>query len=193
MKRRPMLRVLLAFYPGRWRRRYGAEIDELVSEVGLLPADIIDLASGALREWWRAALATTGGEIVVIGPAWRHPKAWGAAGAVLAAPTLVFVTGSLLAYQGGWAQLVPWLEGLAASVRHWPILDVLLAAGPAVAFVVAVAPLLRLERTGEAQHRAVVLVIRVVRLNLLIAGAAVVLGSVVAAYVFSEWLLEAGR
>jgi hypothetical protein len=188
-----VIRLLLLAYPASWRRRYGAELAELVNDVGLGPRVAVDLVRGGLAQRLRQATAIlSGGANVVIGPAWRHPTAWAVAAGIIVIPTGLFITGSLLAYGLESPAMRPVMDEIAAALAEWRAIDAFLVLAPAVALLAAVAPLLRLERrAGEGGVEAVIGV-RLRLANLAVTGVALALAAVLAWYFVGEVLLGAG-
>ena len=124
-------------------------------------------------------------------PLQRHPTAWALVAVLLAAPTAIFVTLSVLAYQlelpGMQAWLEPFMDGLQQAPR---IVDFFLLAAPFLAFLLAVLPLigLRLERVdGELQ---ITFALRARTLNVIVLALCVVVGGFLASHLLAEFLLE---
>lgn len=91
-----MTRLLLRFFPAAWRARYGKELLDLVSETGVTPRIAADLIRAGVAERARVARETlTGGTTMVLGPAWRHPRAWAIFGLIALLPTLSLIALSL--------------------------------------------------------------------------------------------------
>ena len=188
-----MIRLLLWLYPAAWRRRYGDELAELVDGTGLDVPTMIDMVRGAMRERGRALRAgVTGGEVMVIGPAWRHPTAWALAALAIVAPTLLFVAASMLAYQLGFVSLQGVMEPVTAWLDGWRIVDLLLVVSPMVALVAAIAPLVRVEARHRDEDREVVLALRMRALNLLIGVLAIGIGGLLVWHILAESVLRLG-
>jgi hypothetical protein len=184
-------------YPSAWRRRYGAELSDLLEEMPSTPATTVDLLRGAITLHMRAfaqrlapRLAAAGGPPMPSHAFQRHPTATALVAALIAAPTAIFVTVSILAYQlelpGMQAWLQPFMDGLAQAPR---IVDLFLVAPPFVAFLIAALPLigLRLERV-DGELRATI-ALRPRTLNLLVLAACVVVAGVLVNYLLVESLV----
>jgi hypothetical protein len=186
-------RLLLRLYPAEWRRRYGDELNQLVDDVGLGPSVVLDLARSGLRE--RASSLKrnlTGGDDMKLGPAWRHPTALAVLALAVLAPVLMFVVGSVLAYQLGVAALLSPLESVNAWLAPRRALDLVLVLSPAIAFILAGAPLLRLElRPGESGREAV-LGVRLLAVNVVVGLLALGVGAVLAWHIVFELMMELG-
>ena len=121
----------------------------------------------------------------------RHPTAAALVAALIAAPTAIFVTVSILAYQlelpGMQAWLQPFMDGLQQAPR---IVDLLLVGAPFLAFLIAALPLigLRLERIdGELR---VTLGLRARTLNAIVLGVCLVVGGFLVNYFLAEFLVR---
>ena len=87
-------RLLLRCYPAAWRRRYGAELLDLLSEDPLTPRVVLDVAASGLTLRFRAARAALKGDTVVtIRPAWRHPTAFAVSRALRVRPKRLCAAG----------------------------------------------------------------------------------------------------
>jgi hypothetical protein len=190
------MKPILRLYPSAWRRRYGEELSDLLDEMPSTPATTLDLMRGAATLHMRALfdrvaprLLSAGGPPMPTHPLQRHPTATALVAALIAAPTAIFVTVSILAYQlelpGMQAWLQPFMDGLAQAPR---IVDLLLVGAPFLAFLVAALPLvgLRLERV-DGELRAT-LALRARTLNLLVLAACVVVAGVLVNYLLVESL-----
>ena len=191
------MKPVLRLYPSAWRRRYGEELSDLLDELPSTPATTLDLLRGAVTLHLRALfdrlaprLLTTGGAPMPTHPFQRHPTAWALVAALVAAPTAIFVTVSILAYQlevpGMQAWLQPFMDGLARAPR---IVDLLVVGPPFLAFLIAALPLigLRLERVnGELR---ITLALRARTLNLTVLAACVVVVGVMVNYLLVESLV----
>lgn len=195
MSRRPRAfgRLLLRCYPPAWRRRYGDELLALLDDAGLNPRTAIDVAAAGIRQRAHSVRrALTGVFSMMTGPE-RHPTAYALVAALLLLPSLVLVTGSLLAYQLGVQPVRVALEPVLVTIGGWRVVDLWLQAAPLLAAAAALAPVvhLRLDRHDSAM-RAVV-TIRALALNLVVAMLALGVGGALVWYVVSEAVLEAGR
>jgi len=188
-----MIRLLMRLYPAAWRRRYGDELAELVDQTGLDVPTMLDVVRGAMRERGRALRASvTGGDVMVIGPAWRHPTAWALAALAIVAPTMLFVTISMLAYQLGFVSLQGVMEPVTAWLDGRRIVDLLLVVAPLVALVAAIAPLLRVELRQREEARELVLAMRMRALNLAIGLVAIAIGGLLAWHILVESVMRLG-
>ncbi|MEX0625341.1 MAG: hypothetical protein WD402_02225 [Chloroflexota bacterium] len=195
------MKRIVRLYPSAWRRRYGAELTDLLEELPSSPTTTVDLLRGAATLHMRALLDRVAPRMVAAGghpmsshAFQRHPTATALVAALIATPTAIFVTLSFLAYQlelpGMQAWLQPFMDGLAQAPR---IVDLFLLVAPFLAFLVAALPLigLRLDRV-EGELR-VTLALRARALNLVVLAACVVVGGFLASYLLAEFLLEAPR
>jgi hypothetical protein len=188
------MKSILRLYPSAWRRRYGQELSDLLDEMPSMPATTLDLLRGAATLHMRALLDRLAPRMLPAGGApmpthsfQRHPTAWALVAALVAAPTAIFVTVSILAYQvevpGMQTWLQPFMDGLAQAPR---IVDLPLVGAPFLAFLIAGLPLmgLRLER-GSGELR-LTLALRARTLNLVVLALCVVLASVLINYLLVE-------
>lgn len=188
-----MTRLLLRLYPRAWRERYGAELSDLITDTGLSPVVAWDVARGAAREWTSAArTAVEGGATVVIGPAWRHPTLWAGVALLVLAPTAAMVVLSILAYQLGATGLVSTMEPITRWLNGQRLLDVVLVSAPAVAFLLAAAPLLRLELRKSDAGREAVLGVRLRAINVVIGLVALAIGGLLVGHILAETVLRVG-
>ena len=192
------MRPILRLYPSAWRRRYGEELSDLLDEMPSTPATTFDLLRGAVTQHMRALtdrvaprLVSAGGPPMPTHPLQRHPTAVALLAALIAAPTVLFVTVSFLAYQlelpGMQAWLQPFMDGLQQAPR---IVDLFLLSAPFIAFALAALPLigLRLERV-EGELRMTVS-LRARSLNLIVIGLCVVFGGFLVSHLIVEFLFE---
>jgi hypothetical protein len=188
-----MIDLLLRLYPARWRERYGDELRALVVDTGLSPRVALDLISAAARERQRsAALALAGGVTMTFGPASRHPTTAALLAAAVLAPTAVFVTGSLLAYGLGISAFIGTMESANAWLTSQPrFVDLLLVLAPAVALLVAVVPLVRLELT-TGKDGEIVIGVRMRALNVIVGLLALIVGAFLVSHIVAESVLQAG-
>jgi hypothetical protein len=189
---------ILRLYPSAWRRRYGAELADLLDEMPTTPATAADLIRGAFTLHMRALLdrvaprqVTAGGPPMPTHPLQRHPTTSALIAALIAAPTAIFVTLSFLAYQlelpGMQTWLQPFMDGLAQAPR---IVDLYLLGAPFLAFLIAALPLigLRLQRVdGELR---VTLALRARTLNLIVLAGCVLVGGFLVSHLIVEFLFE---
>lgn len=188
-----MIRLLLGLYPASWRERYGEELESLVSDTGLGPRVALDLISAAARERQRSvAMALAGGVTMTIGPAWRHPTTLAILAAALLAPTAMFAAGSLLAYQLGIGAFVGSMDSANAWLNAQPrIVDLLLVLAPALALLVAVLPLVRLQLSaGDGGE--ILIGIRPRLLNVAVGLIALIVGGLLISHIVAESVLQVG-
>lgn len=192
------MKPILRLYPSAWRRRYGDELSDLLDAVPSTPSTTLDLLRGAVTQHMRALLDRVAPRLVPAGgspmprhPLQRHPTATALVAALIAAPTVIFVAVSFLAYQlelpGMQTWLQPFMDGLNQAPR---IVDLFLLAAPFIAFVLAALPLigLRLERVdGELR---ITLALRAHTLNVLVLAICVVVGGFLASHLIVEFLFE---
>ena len=192
------MKRILYLYPAAWRRRYGDELTDLLAELPATPATTLDLLRGAatlhlraLLDRYAPRLVSAGGPAMPTHPLQRHPTAIALLAALLMAPTLVFVTLSILAYQVEVQGMRAWLQPFMDALNRAPrIVDLFLLAAPFVAFAVAALPLigLRVDRIdGELR---VTFALRPRALNLIVLAACVVVGGFLASYLLVEFLVE---
>jgi len=185
--------LLLRCYPVAWRMRYGDELLELLTEVPLTPAVLLDLASTGVGLRARAARRALQGDIdMTFRPAWQHPTAFAVAGALLILPTSLIVISSLLAYEAGLTSLRGIVAPLQAALTSVRLVDLLLVLAPALAAIAAFAPLLRVgweRRDGTLQA---VVTVRALALNVAVGLVAVTVGGVLVWHVLVESVMRAG-
>ena len=192
------MRPIIRLYPSAWRRRYGAELSDLLDEMPSSAATTLDLLRGAVTQHFHALvdrvaprLVSAGGPSMPTHPLQRHPTASALVAALIAAPTAIFVTVSFLAYQlelpGMQTWLQPFMDGLQQAPR---IVDLFLLAAPFIAFVLAALPLIgfRLERVDGELRMTVSL--RARSLNLIVIGLCVVFGGFLVSHLIVEFLFE---
>jgi hypothetical protein len=192
------MKRILRLYPSAWRRRYGEELSDLLDEMPSTPAATLDLLRGAATLHTRALLDRVAPRLIAAGgppmpshPLQRHPTASALLAALLAAPTAVFVTLSVLAYQLELPGMQAWLEPFMEGLQQAPgIVDLFLLAAPFLAFLLAALPLigLRLERI-DGELRAT-LGLRARTLNVIVLAACLVVGGFLASHLLAEFLLE---
>lgn len=192
------MKRILRLYPTAWRRRYGEELSDLLEELPATPATTVDLLRGAATLHMRALLervaprlASAGGPSMPTHPLQRHATATALVAALIAAPTIIFVAVSFLAYQlelpGMQAWLQPFMDGLNQAPR---IVDLFLLGAPFLAFAIAAIPLigLRMERfDGELR---ITLALRARTLNVLVLAACVLIGGFLASHLLVEFLFD---
>ena len=202
MSDRRRLHRLLMLYPPACRRRYGPELEALVDETGLPLRATVDLALAAAPAWMRHLIRQLE-EPQMVTLAWQHPRTLAVAAFLLLVPTGVVVIGSLLAYELAVPGFVGWVEPMMAAIANLGAVDVLIVTAPALALIAAILPLVRvgLERRapeadaadGATGSASLVIGVRLLWSNLLIALAAVAIGGLLVVHIVSEAVLEAGR
>jgi hypothetical protein len=192
------MKQILRLYPSAWRRRYGAELTDLLEEMPSTPATTADLLRGAVTLHMRALLDRVAPRMVPAGgppmpthPLQRHPTASALIAALIAAPTVIFVALSFLAYQlelpGMQAWLQPFMDGLAKAPR---IVDLFLLGAPFLAFLVAALPLIGLRAERVDGELRITLVLQARTLNLIVLGLCVLVGGFLASHMLVEFLFE---
>lgn len=188
-----MTRLLLALYPRAWRKRYGAELLDLIADTGLTPRVAVDVARGAAREWaGTTRLALAGGASMTIGPAYRHPRSWAVIALALLAPTLLFTLLSMLTYQLGITGLASVMDPLNSWLNGQRVLDLLLVAAPAGALFLAAAPLCRLDLQRGEKSASATVDIRLIVLNVMVVLLALLTGGLLMGHIVLESVLELG-
>lgn len=188
-----MTRMITRLYPRAWRERYGAELSDLIDEIGMTPRVVIDVARDAAREWTsQARLGLAAGGSMVIGPAWRHPQMWAALALIILAPTAAFVLLSILAYQLGATWLITFMEPVTRWMQTVRIVDLILVVSPVIALVIAAAPLLRLELHDRESGREAVLGVRLKGANVIIGLLALLIGTLLIGHLLAESVLQVG-
>lgn len=188
-----LTRILLRCYPSTWRARYGLELADLIEASPLTPRVALDVAAAGIRQRLHVAqLAINGGLVMTIGPAWRHPTAFAMLGALLLLPTFLFVGGSLLAYELGVDAVRGMMESVTSAMASWRIVDLLLVAAPPLAFLAALAPLVRLgvdRRDGALEG---VIAVRARLPNVAIGLVALLLAGMLVWHIVVESVLQVG-
>jgi hypothetical protein len=186
-------RLLLACYPRAWRRRYGPELADLIGAERLTPRVAADVVLAGLRQRAHAArLATSGGFVMTIGPAWRHPTAFALFGALLLLPTFAFVGTSVLAYQLGIDPIRALAEPVQQTLQNMRPIDLALVAAPPLAFIAALAPLVRVGVDRRDGGLEAVIAIRARALNVVIGLLALALAGMLVWHIVFESVMEAG-
>ena len=124
-------------------------------------------------------------------PLQRHPTSLALLAMVVVAPSLVFVVFSLLAYQVGVPGLAARMEPIIQAINALGWVDPILVLAPFVAFVISLAPLVRIGFTREGPELRVTVGVRAQALNLVVLMVCVVLGGILANYLLVEFLHEA--
>jgi len=188
-----VIRLLLALYPATWRRRYGEELAQLVDDSGLDFAATLDIVRAGLTERRRGLTQSlTGGTGMLVGPAYRHPGRLAVLALVVLAPTLVFVVGSLLAYQLGVQALVGPMESANALLNGQRFLDLVLVVSPAIALLLAIVPLVRLDLRSSEIGREAVVGLRLRAANVAVGLVALAIGGILLWHIVFESVMELG-
>ena len=192
------MKQILRLYPSAWRRRYGAELTDLLEEMPSTPATTADLLRGAVTLHMRALLDRVAPRMVPAGgppmpthPLQRHPTASALIAALITAPTVIFVALSFLAYQlelpGMQTWLQPFMDGLTKAPR---IVDLFLLGAPFLAFLVAALPLIGLRAERVDGELRITLALQARTLNLIVVGLCVLVGGFLASHMLVEFLFE---
>ena len=192
------MKQILRLYPSAWRRRYGAELNDLVDEMPATPGTSLDLLRGAATLHIRALLDRVAPRMVPAGgppmpthPLQRHPTATALIAALITAPTVVFVALSFLAYQlelpGMQDWLQPFMDGLAKAPR---IVDLFLLGAPFLAFLIAALPLIGLRAERVEGELRITLALQARTLNLIVLAVCVLVGGFLASHILFEFLFE---
>jgi hypothetical protein len=199
---RRRLHRLLMLYPPSFRRRYRAELEALVDEIGLPPRAAVDLAVGAGPAWLRHVMRRME-EPLMIRFASQHPQMLAMAAALLLVPAGLVVVGSLLAYELAVPGVVGWVQPMMEAIATVRPLDLLIVVAPAIALIAAILPLVSVgvERrgsdtdaaSGTAGSASLVVGVRLLWSNLVIAFAAMAIGGVLVGHIVIEAVFEAGR
>ena len=182
-----LIHAVLRLYPRRWRDRYADELILLMDEAGGGLGDVVDLALGGLRQRGRQI---RGGDTMSAGTKNWMTVVGGLVAILVAMPTAIFI-GLSLAYPGVEFKGVEWPLGIQVE----PVLNWLIPVLPALALLVAVAPVVRIGARRDSSGAPVVSarILPVPRPLLLVIGICAALLGVVIAYGVSENLLEALR
>lgn len=189
-----VIRLLLRFFPAAWRVRYGDELVDLVEDTGVTPRIALDLMGAGMRERGRTVRATlTGGISMAVGPAWRHPTAWAVVGLIALAPTLLVLAMSMAApYQIARAGLDGIANSLQSTLSVNRALDLLIVTLPALAAVLAAAPLLRFGYARVDGVSQASLSVRLRAVNVVVVLAALVIGGFLVGHIVFESVLQLG-
>lgn len=194
-----MRRLLLRAYPPAWRRRYGDELELLLTETGTPPRVIVDVLRAATRARAASLLAALkGDEPMQLGPLARHPGRLALLALLLMAPTLTLVVASILGHELGISAVASVADPIIESVTAPRIIDLALVAAPAVSLVLAVLPILAVglraaDGSGADESPVATVSVRLRAANVLVALLALLLGLTLAGHIVLETVLEAGR
>ena len=192
------MKRILRLYPAAWRRRYGAELTDLLDEMPASPATTLDLVRGAATQHMRAlldrvapSLVSAGGPPMPTHPLQRHATATALVAALIAAPTVIFVAVSFLAYQLELPGMQAWLQPFMDGLNPPRIVDLFLLGAPFLAFVVAALPLisLRMARVDGSCIR-ISLALRARTLNLVVMAFSCLVGGLSWPAIVVEFLFD---
>jgi hypothetical protein len=124
------------------------------------------------------------------GPVAGHPRGLALLALVVLAPATVFVAGSVLAYQLGLTSLIGPMESINAWLAAQRVAGVVLMASPAVALLLALAPLVRLQLRAGQSGSAGVVGIQTRLANLAVASLALIVGGLIAWHAIFESIAE---
>jgi hypothetical protein len=183
---RALGRAAVRLHPRPWRARYGDEVADLVDESDSSLADAADLARSA----WREHL--NGGAPMRFEPAYRHPGPYAVVAALLLLPTFAVVALSLIGHELGFSAVADAVDPWIAQLDTVRILDLFLVVAPALAFLVAIVPLLDLRIERDEPGPAIAVRVRAVPANLAIGVVAVLVGVALVGHIVTESVLRLG-
>jgi hypothetical protein len=188
-----LARLLLRAYPLRWRQRYGPEYAALLEEVPTVPGAIVDVLAAGAGERLRStqplpAFAGSGGPRMTFDLGGWHARTFAWLALLIAAPTALALGISALAYNLNISALAAIMDNARPALDN-RLLGLYLMAGPALAFLVALFPVLRVSVGREADEVIFSFAIRGRVLNLIALGVSLLLvgfwvGHNLAEYVF---------
>ena len=182
---RAAARAVIGLYPRSWRQRYGAELLDVVEEADAGLGEVIDLAAGALGQH------VNGGESMHFEPAQRHPSAFALVAGLVMAPTLAFVTLSLIGHELGVAAVASVVDPLIVTVTAARFVDLALVVAPLVGLVLAALPLLDARPEHGDGGSLIAVRVRAVPANLAVVGVALLLGAALVAHAIAESAVHA--
>jgi hypothetical protein len=171
---RAAARAALRLFPARWRRRYGTELHDLVEDTDSSLADAADIAAAAIREH------LNGGTPMRSEIAHRHPGAFALVGGLVLAPTT-----AVTAVAGA-------VDPVVEAIGRVRVLDLALVVAPALAFVLAILPLLEVGLDHAGGGSALMLRVRAVPANVVVALVALLIGALLVWHIVIESVLELG-
>jgi len=183
---RATAKVLLRAYPQAWRDRYGAEIRHLIDDADAGIGDVVDLAAGAARQH------IIGGAPMRFEPARRHPFAFAMAAFVIVAPTLVFLTLSLIGHELGFTAVASVVDPIIVRVTTPRIVDLALVGAPLAALALAVLPLLDVRVESDPEGPTLTLRVRALTANVIVAALTSLLGALLVGHIVAESVLGGG-
>ena len=137
---------------------------DLIEEADAGIGDVVDLAAGAARQH------IIGGAPMRFEPARRHPFAFAIAGLVIMAPTLVFLTLSLIGHELGFSAVASVVDPIIVSVTKPRVVDLALVGAPLIALALAVLPLLDLRVESNDEGPTLALRVRALTANVIVAS-----------------------
>ena len=183
---RAVARALLSAYPQAWRDRYGDEVRDLIEEADAGIGDVADLAAGAIRQH------VTGGAPMSVEPARRHPFAFAMAALVVMLPTLAFVTLSLIGHELGVTAVASAIDPVIVAVTHTRAIDLALISAPLLSLALAALPLTDVRLESSDGGPTLALRVRALTANLIVAGIALLLGTVLIGHFVAESVVRSG-
>ena len=182
---RAAARTALRLYPYAWRRRYGDEVADLIDAEASL-GDAVDMARAAVNEH------INGGFVMRFEPARNHPGRFAAAALLLVAPTFAVVGVSLLGHELGLSAVAAAFDPIVSWIDTVGPLDLALVTAPAVAFLLAVLPLVDLRIEKDERGSALALRVHAVAANLAVATIALFAGIALVGHIVAESVLRVG-
>jgi hypothetical protein len=183
---RAAARAALRLYPARWRHRYAAELHDLVEDTDSSLADAADIVAAAIREH------LNGGTPMQAEIAHRHPGAFALVSGIVLAPTAAIVTLSLLGHELGLTAVAGAVDPVMVAIGRVRVLDLALVVAPAVALVLAILPLLEVGVDHADGASALMVRVRAVPANVVVALLALLIGALLVGHIVTESVLELG-
>jgi hypothetical protein len=179
-------RLALRLHPRAWRERYGFEMAGLIDDSDSSLADAADLARSAIHAH------ATGGAPMRFEPAHRHPGAFALVAAALLLPTFLVVGLSYLGHELGFSAVANAVDPWIAQLDDARALDLFLVLAPAIAFLVALVPLLDLRIERDEPGPALAVRVRAIPANLVVGAVALLVGAALVAHIVVESVLRLG-
>ena len=130
---------------------------------------------------------------MVLGPAWRHPRAWAIVGLIALLPTLSVIALSLvMPYQlerAGFSGIVNSFEAWLNTNR---LADLFLIVSPPVAMLLAAAPLVRFGLTRVEGKSEASVSVRPLAANVIVIAAGLVIGGLLLGHIVFESVMQIG-
>lgn len=183
---RAAARAVLQAYPPAWRDRYGAEVRDLIEDADADIGDVADLAAGAVRQH------IIGGAPMRFEPARRHPLAFAIAAFVIMAPTLAFVTLSLIGHELGFTAVASFVDPIIVRVTQPRVVDLALVGAPLIALALAVLPLVDLRVEASPEGPTLTLRVRALMANVIVATMALMVGALLIGHFVTESMIGTG-